>query len=169
MTTNPNIDLENAISLRVHFQLESEKTDKQIVEAALLLQQEKKSDCTVKVIDDHIWLGISKKHQKLYSPNLHIELDKNEQGKSIINAKFGPDPALWTLFMFLHFGLALASITIIIIAYANYALDKSFTFQLVLLILILLIWIGLYVFARVNRHRGIHQAKMLLQKAKGIL
>lgn len=169
MTTNPNIDLENAISLRVHFQLESEKSDEQIVEAALLLQQEKKPDCTVKIVDDHIWLGIPKKHQKLYSPNLHIELNKNEQGKSIINAKFGPDPALWTLFMFLHFVLAIASIALIVVAYANYALDKSFTFQVSLLVLFLLVWIGLYIFARINRHRGIHQAKMLLQKVKGIL
>ena len=169
MSANQHIDLENSISLRVHFQLKSKKSNEEILKAASCLQSEQKTRCTIKIVDNHIWLGIVKKHQKLHSPNLHLELMKSDESKLQINAKFGPDPSLWTLFMFLHFGLALASITLMVVAYANYTLQKNFVFQLVFLLLIVVIWIGLYVFARVNRSKGKGQAKMLLQIAKEIL
>lgn len=170
MAITPKIDLEHTVSLRVHFQLQSDKTVGEILKSAFqLAENKKKSHFTTKIVDQHIWLGIAKKHQKLYSPNLHLELAENQNKNTTINAKFGPDPALWTLFMFLHFALGLASITLAIIAYANYALQKPFRLQLLLIGLIALIWIGLYVFARVNRSRGKAQAKMLLEKAKQII
>lgn len=169
MTTNTTLNLENSISLRVHFQLESAKTVDEILDAANSIQKNTKSQFSLKVLDQHLWFGIAKKHQKMYSPNLHLELEQNESGKTIINAKFGPDPALWTLFMFLHFGLALAIISLAVVAYANYALEKAVAFQLTLIGVIGVIWIGLYVFARINRNRGKGQAKDLLAEAQKIL
>jgi len=43
--------------------------------------------------------------QSFWSPQLHLEivkLDEDEQ-KSKIYGLFGPNPTLWTFFMFLHF------------------------------------------------------------------
>lgn len=169
MITKPNIDIDKPISLRVHFKMESNKSVDAILAAAKKLKTTKKPKCTLKMVDQHLWLGIIKKHQKLYSPNLHLELEANANGTTSINAKFGPDPALWTLFMFLHFGLAIVFITFAIIAYANFALEKPYGFQLTMLVLIAAIWIGLYFFARVNRSRGSNQSKLLLAIANELI
>lgn len=156
-------NFEQQVSLRVHFKLNSTKNEHQILLAGKNLKESKPAVCSIKIVDQHIWLGILKKHQKLYSPNLHLELEENEKNSgTLINAKFGPDPSLWTLFMFLHFGLALVFITFFIIGYANYALSKAYHLQILMLCLVTLIWVGLYVFARINRNKGKEQAKYLL-------
>lgn len=164
MTPSINSQFDSEISLRVHFKLESLKSMEEILMAAHQLKAISKPSCTVRIVDEHIWLGIMKKEQKIYSPHLHIELAKGEGNTTHINAKFGPDPALWTLFMFLHFGLALGFIALAMVGYANVALGKPIAFQLSLSIFFIFCWIGLYFFARWNRNRGKQQAEMLHSK-----
>lgn len=163
------LSIDNQISLRVHFKMQSEKSVDEILDLATQLKSDTNKKFTINIVDEHIWLGISKKQQKMYSPNLHLELEKKADNHTEINAKFGPDPSLWTLFMFLHFGLALLFITVFIIGYANYSLGKSYVFQLLAMSLIAMIWVGLYVFARVNRSRGNEQAQYLFDIASKIV
>lgn len=169
MSTPPNIDLDKKISLRIHFTLKSRNSPVEILKKAAALKANKNINCSIKIVDHHLWFGVLKKHQKLYSPNLHIELEENEDCITLVNAKFGPDPALWTLFMFLHFGLAIVFITFAILTYANYSLGKAFNFHLAMMGLVCFCWIGLYFFARINRSRGKLQAKMLLNQALKII
>lgn len=116
----------------------------------------------IKRMDEHIWLSIPKTERHYYSPRLHIEIEK-KQKSSILHCTFGPDPNLWTLFMFIHFFLGLSFIGLLVWLYTNITLDHSNILVYILGALIVLSWIGLYMFARQNRQKAAPQSKQLLK------
>lgn len=116
----------------------------------------------IKRLDEHVWLSIPQSDRKYYSPRLHIEIEQNENG-CILHSTFGPDPALWTMFMFVHFFLGLSFVGLLVWLYTNISLDHSNAFVYVLMSIIALSWIGLYVFARQNRQKATPQSQQLLK------
>lgn len=71
-----------------------------------------------------------------------------------IHFLFGPDSGLWTMFMFLHFGLGVFFLGIGIWLYTNISLNKPFGLLTAILIIIVLGWVGLYFCARTYGERG---------------
>ena len=61
------------------------------------------SDYFVKIRGYHIWLNIKGTKKAYWSPHLHLELEPKSTTETHIRGLFGPDPTLWTFFMFLHF------------------------------------------------------------------
>lgn len=116
----------------------------------------------VKHLDDHIWLSIPKADRTYYSPRLHIEIEQKGD-LSILHCTFGPDPNLWTMFMFVHFFLGLAFMALLVWLYTNMTLDHSNTLVYILMFIIVLSWIGLYFFARRNRQKATPQSRQLLK------
>lgn len=116
----------------------------------------------IKRLDEHIWLSIPKADRHYYSPRLHIEIEHKEK-LSILHCTFGPDPNLWTMFMFVHFFLGLSFTGLLVWFYTNITLDNSNTIVYSLMLLIALAWIGLYIFARQNRQKAAPQSKQLLK------
>lgn len=116
----------------------------------------------IKQLDEHIWLSIPKINKKYYSPRLHIEIEKKEENH-ILHCTFGPDPDLWTMFMFVHFFLGLSFTGLLIWLYTNITLGNSNVPVYISMFLIALAWIGLYVFARQNRQKAAPQSKKLLK------
>ncbi|MBZ9777349.1 hypothetical protein LB452_00300 [Psychroflexus sp. CAK8W] len=116
----------------------------------------------IKCLDEHVWLSIPKSDRKYFSPRLHIEIEQKEVS-CILHCTFGPDPDLWTMFMFVHFFLGLSFTGLLVWFYTNMTLDKSNTLVYVLMALIIISWIGLYIFARQNRQKATPQSKQLLK------
>ena len=59
-----------------------------------------------KKLRHHIELRVKPEEQHYWSPVLNITFDKADNG-TIVRGRFGPEPKVWTLFMFFYF-LALA-------------------------------------------------------------
>ena len=72
-------DLDTSVSLRVHFKMDSYKSFTSIREQFEAKAKTKPIKYTLKIVDQHIWLGISKKQQKIYSPNLHLEFTEEAE------------------------------------------------------------------------------------------
>jgi len=160
MSSTTTINIEDTIELRVRF---TRFTNKSVPELAQQIQDWKKDKSfpyPVKQIDEHIWIEIPKKHKKMHSPHLHLELFPKKEGTEVAGL-FGPDPSLWTMFMFLHFFLALVFIILGIWGYSSWSLGKEYLPQFLIMGVIGLIWSGLYFFARYNRNKGKAQAKEL--------
>lgn len=113
--------------------------------------------------EDHVWISFSKKYSKLYSPQLHLEYVDEENENPVIKGTFGPDPNLWTMFMFFHFFLGVIFIALLMWFYTNYSLGNSNAIVYSLMATISLLWIGLYIFARQNRIKGKRQSKELFE------
>ena len=98
---------------------------------------------------------VTDSHKKRYwSPHLHLELEKKSENETHIRGLFGPDPTLWTLFMFLHFMIAGTFIVFCGIAYTHYVLKESTQWDFIVLSMMIFAWFLLYVIARQIRSNG---------------
>ena len=102
-------------------------------------------------VDDHVFIKIPKAKQQFWSPQLHLEINKIEHNKSQLYGLFGPNPTVWTLFMFLHFAVAGLFIALCIWAYSNYALKVDYSLQIWGMVLMIVLWFVLYFSGRVSK------------------
>lgn len=135
--------LSNDIVLRPRFKFEIPRSNEAVLndfETAKTTQ----SEFILNRIDDHVFIKFPKSEQHFWSPQLHLEINEINKDTCMLHGLFGPNPTVWTLFMFLHFAIAGLFIAFGIWAYTNWALNQNFTLQLSLMILMIVIWIALY-------------------------
>ncbi|WP_370479980.1 GTP-binding protein [Tamlana flava] len=135
--------LPNDIVLRPRFKFELPKSN----EAVLKDFEEAKtaqSDFIVSRIDDHVFIKFPTAKQHFWSPQLHLEINEVSKESCMLHGLFGPNPTVWTLFMFLHFVVALVFVAFGIWAYSNWSLKQSYAVQLSVMFLMVVIWIALY-------------------------
>ena len=119
----------------------------------------------LKRIDEHIYIRFKKKHTNFWTPQLHLEISSFSKGKSTIHGVFGPNPTLWTFFMFLHFGVATVFIILGIFAYSKHSLGHNVGLLLGIMGFLVLIWFTLYAFGRLGKAKGKPQMEQLRRYA----
>ena len=143
--------LPNDVVLRPRFQMQLEESK----ETALTSFDNLKEDpFVVKRIDDHVFIKFNKKHNHFWSPQLHLEINEVDDDHSKLYGLFGPNPTLWTFFMFIHFGVATFFIIFGIWAYSYAALDEPYGFQIGAMVFMVVLWFVLYAFGRAGRRKG---------------
>lgn len=163
------MDINNEIRLRLRFYKD--------VDANIAIVRQKfedfkvncTEDCHLKIQKNHIWMNMPEAKREYWSPHLHIELESNETNGTHIRGLFGPEPTLWTLFMFLHFMVAGIFIIFSAIAYSNYTLKQSTTMDFIVMIMMVCVWFLLYFIARQIRFKGYGQMNELEGKFLAIL
>jgi hypothetical protein len=148
----------NDIVLRPRFQLDLNGEKNALLEA---FEKGQKNPITVKRLDDHLFIKFEKKETNFWTPQLHLEINEIDTHNSKLYGLFGPNPTLWTFFMFLHFGVATLFIILGIWAYVSATLGKAYVLQVVLMVLLALVWIALYVFGRLGKRKGRPQMEIL--------
>lgn len=127
----------------------------------------KPTDYGIKTRGNHIWLNIKGARKSYYSPDLHLELEAKNENETYTRGLFGPDPTLWTLFVFLHFVIAGIFLIFCGIVYSNSVLNQSFTFDLGVLVAMVFCWFLLYIIAKKIRNKGndqMHELENLFSK-----
>ncbi|WP_456438725.1 GTP-binding protein [Psychroserpens sp.] len=120
------------------------------------------SDFIVSRVDDHVFIKIPKAKQHFWSPQLHLEINKEyDKEGSIIYGLFGPNPTVWTMFMFFHFLAAGLFIAFGIWAYVNSTLGNDYTFQLFFAFFTIVIWFALYFGGRLGKKTGMEEMHQL--------
>lgn len=155
------MQLDEQLPLRYRFDKVVKKPYDDIIAAVDQLKELVEPDYKIKRSGHHIWLYVGMLAREKHSPHLHLEIEKMEDGNTYIRGLFGPDPILWTLFIFLHFVVAGIFIIFSIIAYSKWSLNQPFAFDLVVMFAMVNSWFLLYFIARLNRKKGICQAKEL--------
>jgi hypothetical protein len=153
-------DLTNEIVLRPRFRV-SLRTNLENLEA--IFDTATSNSFVIKRLDEHIFVKFRKAEITFWSPQLHLELSSYEEGVSNIRGVFGPNPTLWTFFMFLHFGVGTLFIILGIFAYSNYSLGKDITLWSLGMFFLVVIWFALYAFGRLGRAKGKGQMEQLKQ------
>lgn len=118
---------------------------------------------------NHIWMNVPESKRRYWSPHLHLELVEKDNNETHIRGLFGPDPTLWTLFMFLHFIVAGIFMIFSGIAYTNYVLKQPTTIDLIVMVMIVFVWFLLYFIAKQIRFKGNAQMNELEGKFLTIL
>lgn len=158
----------NEIVLRPRFQINLQSPAQPLLE---LFQNADTPPFIIKTSDQHVFIKFNRSESDFWSPQLQIEVVEQEDGNSIIYGLIGPNPTLWTFFMFVHFGVATLFIIFGVWAYSNNALGKGIGPQLGLMALMVVTWIVLYVFGRIGKRKGrsqMHQLhEFILKQTKG--
>ena len=157
------------MKLRLRFERFSSKTAEEIKAGFERIRQSESDNFKLDNAGNHIWLGIGMLRRELYSPTLHIELDKYEDGRTHVKGTFGPDPILWFVFLGLHFLVAALFIIFGIIAYSKYLLEQSPRFDLIVMFVLVNVWFLLYFMARYNRKKGARQMNELLTLSEQLI
>lgn len=160
---------EKNMKLRLRFERFSSKTAEEIKAGFERIRQSESDNFKLDNAGNHIWLGIGMLRRELYSPTLHIELDKYEDGRTHVKGTFGPDPILWFVFLGLHFLVAALFIIFGIIAYSKYLLEQSPRFDLIVMFVLVNVWFLLYFMARYNRKKGARQMDELLTLSEQLI
>ena len=137
MSVSNNIVLRPRFKLKLHHDNETLLKDFEILKST-------QSKFIVSRIDNHVFIKFPKEKQHFWSPQLHLEIDEVDEESSLLYGLFGPNPTVWTLFIFLHFMVAGLFIAFGIWAYTNWKLKSDYAIQLSLVGLMVIIWITLY-------------------------
>ncbi len=158
--------LPNEIVLRPRFQLQIPKNKENVLSK---FEGLKLDPFLVKRLDDHVFIKFNQKENHFWSPQLHLEIDEVDDISCKLYGVFGPNPTLWTFFMFVHFIVATLFIIIGIWAYSSASLDKNYHIQVGLMVLFVLIWFVLYFAGRSGKKKGKPQMQQLLDFMQNVL
>lgn len=156
----------NDIVLRPRFQLEVPEAKETVLKT---FEKLKKTPFIIKRLDEHIFIKFNPEQNDFWSPQLHLEIDEIDEKNCKIFGVFGPNPSLWTFFMFLHFGVATIFIILGIWAYSSASLDKPYGLQLGIMGFMIIVWFVLYLFGRAGKSKGKPQMRELYQLMMEVL
>lgn len=157
--------LPSEIVLRPRFQLKLKKNKEM---ALNVFDNGDQAPFIIRKIDDHIFIRFNQKQNHFWSPQLQLEINEENDG-CVVYGLFGPNPTLWTFFMFLHFGVATIFIILGVWAYSSAALDRSYGIQITLMVFMVLLWFVLYAFGRYGKRKGKPQMQALYNFMKKVL
>lgn len=151
------MSLTNEIVLRPRFKFEINEDNETLLK---LFEATKNAQTNfiVSRVDDHVFIKIPKAKQHFWSPQLHLEINTNESNNSsTLYGLFGPNPTVWTLFMFFHFVVISLFLGFGVWAYANWSLDTNYTVQLTVTCLMVVVWFVLYFGGTIGKKTGTDQ------------
>lgn len=162
------MELSNDIVLRPRFKIEIDRENEKALEAFEKLKKAQK-DFIVSRVDDHVFIRLPISKQHFWSPQLHLEINKKDDKSSFLHGLYGPNPTVWTMFMFLHFLVAGLFIVFGIWAYTNWTLDDGYAIQLALMGLMVVLWFVLYFAGRMGKRKGKPEMHQLCDFMKSAL
>ena len=149
------------IFLRPRFSIDLEENQIELLNRITTFLKSDACKFSSRIVDEHIFIDVPTHKSHFWSPQLHLEVLKEEQNVSKIKGLFAPKPQVWTLFMFIHFIVAILFLGFGVMAYVRYTLDESLVFPIVMLIALPLIWLLLYFLGRIGKQTGKKQMKEL--------
>jgi hypothetical protein len=154
------MSLTNEIVLRPRFKFDVNRKNQDLLslfEAA----KDTQSDFIVSRLDDHVFIKIPKDKQHFWSPQLHLEIIELDENSSTVHGLFGPNPTVWTMFMFFHFFVMIIFIGFGAWAYSNWSLNNPYGIQLGIMCLMIVLWLVLYFAGRLGKKSGMDEMHLL--------
>lgn len=147
------MSLSNEVVLRPRFKIELE-SDRDAAISAFESVRKKNTGFAITMVDDHVFIKIPKEKQHFWSPQLDLEIIQDEEDNTTLYGLFGPKPAVWTMFMFLHFVVGSLFLGFGIWAYTRATLNEPYLLQIVLMAIMIIAWFVLYFAGRMGKTAG---------------
>lgn len=154
------MSINNDIVLRPRFKIELNKNHQEVLKVFEKAKSTQKN-FIVSRVDDHVFIKIPKADQHFWSPQLHLEIMEVDENSCRLFGLFGPNPTVWTMFMFFHFIVAGLFLGFSIWAYTNWTLKTGFAIQLFVALLMIVLWFTLYFAGRLGKATGRDQMVLL--------
>lgn len=157
---------ENKLRIRPRFKKQIALPKEEVMEKIHQFIEEHRELCNGKIVDNHVILKIPTKQQHYWSPQLTLEIEK-ENDHTLIRGLFGPKPGVWTMFVFFYSAIGFLTLMGLIFGLSQMMLKMnayglwSFPVGAVLLI-------GLFVMSKIGQRLGneqMHQLNSILTEA----
>lgn len=145
--------LSNEIVLRPRFEMELEQPCSQLL-AKFFEAKKTQNKFIVSCVDDHIFIKLPNMEQHFWSPQLHLELSEIPENKCALHGFFGPNPTVWTMFIFLHVAVGIFFMVNATWLYSNYNLGNPIILQIGIAIVLVLAWVLLYFAGAMGKQKG---------------
>jgi uncharacterized membrane protein len=144
----------NDIYLRPRFKINFEESHQNLIEKFKYISKNKTSKFGILISDGHVIIDIPMEENRFWSPQLNIEIERIEENRSLVKGLFGPKPQVWTLFMFIHFAMAVTFIGFSIAAYVQWTLKGDYRAALLVTLSLPILWIVMYFLGRMGKKKG---------------
>ena len=74
---------------------------------------------------NQLLIAFPARHRHFWSPTLDVNLEKAAEGKTTIRVLIGPEPSIWTMFMFFYTIGSLMTLAGFILGYSQYTLGHG--------------------------------------------
>lgn len=143
----------NQIVLRPRFKTELNRDCTQIIELFIKAKSEQKR-FIVSCVDDHIFIKLPQNQQHFWSPQLHLEVTEKTENQCSLHGFFGPNPTVWTMFMFFHVAVGILFMVNATWMYTRYNLNNPIALQVGIAVALVIIWILLYFAGAAGKKKG---------------
>lgn len=93
-------------------------------------------------VSNHIIVVLPRRHKHFWSPTLDVNFEDLPNNRTLVRVLIGPEPSIWTMFMFLYTVGGLAVVAGMVLGYSQYILGHDLYW--LLLIPAGLLWIGFF-------------------------
>lgn len=143
----------NQIVLRPRFKIELEQDCSEVL-TLFVKAKAAQTNYLVSCIDDHVFIRLPRKQQHFWSPQLHLEITEKEKNSCSLNGFFGPNPTVWTMFMFFHVAVGILFMVNATWMYTKHSLGNSIKLQIGIAIALVIIWVLLYFAGAIGKKKG---------------
>jgi hypothetical protein len=157
----------SSLELRPRFKRSVKLKSAEVMERIRSYDQLPQGVVDVTIVDMHVTFSILTQEQHYWSPQLSLEIVEEEQG-TLIKGLFGPQPKVWTMFMFLYGGLALVGLFGLMYGMVQWSLGMPATALWILLAAVIL-EIVCFLIARTGKQLAHEQMLQLQEQLDRIL
>ena len=147
----------NKVLLKPRFKIEVNESEEDILNKFKDALEKKEYKHRGKIIDHHIVIDVPIRDDHFWSPQLHVEIEKDENKNTIVKGVLGPKAQVWTFFMFLHFAVFVAFFVFLVMFYTKWSLKQDYTFAMIMFIIMPIIWVILYFVGQLGKKFGYDQ------------
>lgn len=145
--------LSNDIVLRPRFQMELEVPCSQLV-AKFVEAKKNQNRYGISCVDHHVFIRLPRAEQLFWSPQLHLEFNETSENRCNLHGFFGPNPTVWTMFIFFHVVVGTLFLANLVWLYSNWSLGEAYKVQLIIAFGLILLWGILYLAGSVGKEKG---------------
>jgi len=111
--------------IRPRFEVNSNHSAAEIEKIMKDVLKSGKAPCDGKVRYGYVSLFPKQEDHHYWSPHLSVTIEDSEDGEgSLIRGLYGPEPAVWTMFVFVYGIIALSIVIATVIGFANMSIDE---------------------------------------------
>jgi hypothetical protein len=111
--------------------------------------------CTGVSVGRHAELFVPEKDRRIWSPWLSVTAEERFEG-TVVHGRFAPHPNIWTLYVFLGFGLGFGLLVGTTWGYAQWATERT-PWALITIPIVVILGAGLYLASLVGQALGQEQ------------
>lgn len=152
--------LPNDVVLRPRFQMKLDLSDAEVMERFIRVKSNSEG-YKITQVDSHVFIRLPQAEQTFWAPQLHLETKEISENQCELHGFFGPNPTIWTLFIFLHVVVGTLFLANLGWLYSNVNLGNPYSLQIGIGLGLVAVWILLYVGGTIGKKKGKPGLQML--------